>query len=686
MINKSTLILLLTFVFAAGCNVSKETVPENDSFIDQQFNESTDDAGDVSSETAAQAANSYMFSQTGNLPAGCTFISVDLDGREKYSCAVLTLAAADSITIDNLYPVTITLNGALTTGVNTSINIDGDTSNLSIEAIGVLNLGANTVLNANVSASAAVNVGIGSEITGNIIPTGTAGVITLGANSKVGGHVETTGGAITIGADSKVGGFVKTQAGVVTLGARVEVKSITSAAGAITIGANSRVCGDVESTGAGVITLTGVKVGGNVASVAGAITASAGSTVGSDINVTGAGVVTITATQVQGSINTIAGAITVTGSTVGGSVQASGAGVVTTTGSIINDSSLVIADVCIADDTVDPPLVTALECGDVLTVDIVMTTDLDCTDYTGVALTLSGENISFNGNGNHLIAPDSPVAFAIQGNGNTFENLEITSHEQGTGVSAYDTHDLIVQNNTIHNSNIGIKVYSENNNLENLVVAGNQAKDSALFGLYLNNSKIGNSVQNATIENNDFSGASSYAMHLSIENHSFTQTDNNNISNSMNGLYLTEGNFNIDNWNMSGANIQKTTIMGFAAQSIIVNNIQIDGNGGGPTQEEQGIHICLTGVLDVRNSSIRGVDVGIMIGVLNGVETNFSAFDNVLTYNTLSGILIESIDGVTPFSLVELSNNDISGYYTGYGFWEKNPVFITTRILNNNSF
>jgi hypothetical protein len=330
----------------------------------------------------AQAANYVFLNGSSNLPAGCTYVSPGI-----YSCGIVTLGVGDTISIGGAKPATITFAGALTTGPSNLINAVGSAADLTLVTIGVLNLGVDTIVNADVIASAAVNLGDGSLLNGNLVtasPTTTAngtGIVTLGANSSVSGYILTDGGAVTVGASGSVGGRITTQAGVVTLGADVEVRGgistgagavtvgdggrtvgggITTSAGvvtlttnvkidgdiwtrggAITIGARSSTCGSVISTGAGVVTLgADVKIGGSINSIAGAITVGSGSRVGGDVISTGAGVVTLTAVHVGGQVATIAGAITVTDSRIGGSVEASGAGVVTITNSMVNDLTL----------------------------------------------------------------------------------------------------------------------------------------------------------------------------------------------------------------------------------------------------------------------------------------------------------------------------------------------------------
>jgi hypothetical protein len=325
-----------------------------------------------------QAATDYTFSPTGLLPPGC---SINTSSTNLYTCGVLSLVAGDTITV-GFTPVNVTFTGALTTFGGNSINVQGTPSDLNIVTNGTLVLGADTILNANVTGTAAITMGDGSSIGGNITASTTTGVVTLGATSTVGGFIHTDLGAVNLGASSVIGGDIITEAGVVTLSTSVSVGGgiatiaggitvggssdvggditaeagvvtlltnisvsggIETIAGGITVGDGSSICGSVITTGAGVITITtNIQIGGDIRSVPGAITVGSQSTVAGNIAITGAGVVTSTNNLIGGNISTISGAITLTNSRVGGSVAASGAGVVTLTTSVTNDTTLIV--------------------------------------------------------------------------------------------------------------------------------------------------------------------------------------------------------------------------------------------------------------------------------------------------------------------------------------------------------
>jgi hypothetical protein len=301
----------------------------------------------------------------GNLPSSC---SQNASSITEFTCGITTLEAGDNIVVDSLNPIQITVIGAFTIGGDSGVNINGRTSDLTLNVLGALALGINANVNATMFGTAAVTLGansrigpvtttagvvtlgVGSTINGNVVTD--AGAVTLGANSLVKGSIETpegvvaigvngsvalgikTGaGAITLGDGATVGGSLETPIGVVTLGANTKVGGvIKTGAGAVTIGPNSLVGGNI-TTEAGVVTLTTYVSVGGISTVDGGITVGDHSEICGDLNTTGAGVVTITTNvHIGGNVSSVPGAVTISGgSSVAGNVIIVGAGVVTMT-------------------------------------------------------------------------------------------------------------------------------------------------------------------------------------------------------------------------------------------------------------------------------------------------------------------------------------------------------------------
>ncbi|MFT6776187.1 MAG: hypothetical protein ACJAV1_000097 [Paraglaciecola sp.] len=275
----------------------------------------------------AQAGVAYQFSPTGQLPTGC---NINSSSTTSYTCGAVTLAVGDTITVGSSTPVTVTFTGTFITAAGNMINTAGITSDLNLVMGGVVTLAANSIVNANVTGTAAINLGADSSIGGNITASTTTGVVSLGVNTTVGGFIHTDAGAVSVAGSSVVGGDIATDAGVVSLLTNISVGGgIKTIAGGINVGGSSTIGGDI-TTEAGVVTiLTDVVVSGGIKTTAGGVTVGGNSTIDGDI-ITEAGVVVIETNVTVGGIETIAGGITVGAeSSICGSVISTGAGIVT---------------------------------------------------------------------------------------------------------------------------------------------------------------------------------------------------------------------------------------------------------------------------------------------------------------------------------------------------------------------
>ena len=299
-------------------------------------------------------AQAVDFVFPGQIPSVCS------GSGDVYSCGVLSIDAGDTITFNSLSPVIVNFTGAFTSGNNTKVNAEGAAADLTFNGAGVLTIGDDSVLNANVNVIGAGTIGARSLVGGYLSATTVTGVLTVGANSRVNGLISTDSGAVNLGAAAVVGGGVTTIAGVVTAGAAVKIGgNISTVAGAITVGDSSTICGDVGSTGAGIVTLdANIKIGGNIHTTAGAITVAAGSAINGNIISTNGGVITLTGVLVGGNISTVGPAITLTSSRVHGTALPIGA--VTLTSSTVNDGALSILSACPAPFT--SAVASAFEC------------------------------------------------------------------------------------------------------------------------------------------------------------------------------------------------------------------------------------------------------------------------------------------------------------------------------------
>lgn len=266
--------------------------------------------------TSARAA-AYVF--PGTLPAGCT------GSGPAYSCSsTVTLASADTITINSPKPATITINGGLTANA-AQINSAGSAADLTFSISGTLSATAGALIKANVTAGSVSSTGAVSY-GGNLTTTG-AGAISLGAGTTVTGTVTSSTGAITF-LTGTAGTY--TTVGAISSGGTVTLNSYNSVQGhttgyLISAAGNNNFGGNITST------TTYVSLGGS-AMVTGSISSNTYVDTGSNSSIGGSISTSLGASGTYIDIHgntTVGGGLTsktyismVSGTTVGGDMQA----------------------------------------------------------------------------------------------------------------------------------------------------------------------------------------------------------------------------------------------------------------------------------------------------------------------------------------------------------------------------
>lgn len=260
-------------------------------------------------------AVAYVF--PGTLPAGCTGTG------PAYSCsATVTLASADTVTINSPKPATITISGGLTMNA-AKINNAGTAADLTITMTGTLSASAGAVVNANVTAGSVSSSGAVSY-GGNLTATG-AGAVSLGAGTTVTGVLTTSTGAITLLTGTAV---TYTTIGSISSGGTVTLNSYNSVLGnttgyLISSAGNNDYGGNITST------TTYVSLGGN-ATVSGSITSQTYVDTGTYSSIGGS--ITANTSYVALSGNTTVGGSIISNSYIDTGSSSSITGSLTTTG------------------------------------------------------------------------------------------------------------------------------------------------------------------------------------------------------------------------------------------------------------------------------------------------------------------------------------------------------------------
>jgi len=74
-------------------------------------------------------------------------------------------------------------------------------------------------------------------------------------------------------------------------------------------------------------------------------------------------------------------------------------------------------------------------CGTTITTNTTLTGDVDCIGFTGNAITIGANNVTFDGAGFKLVAPDAAIAVRVIGRtGTTIKNLDVSGWCLGYGI------------------------------------------------------------------------------------------------------------------------------------------------------------------------------------------------------------------------------------------------------------
>jgi len=236
------------------------------------------------SSGGAQATD-YTF--PGNLPTGCSVVSAG-----NYSCSALTLQNGDKISIASPSPATITVNGAMSTN-NAKINSTGAVSDLNFVVTGLLTVGFQANINANVTAGS-INAPSGSTqvvFGGNL--TTTTGNVTLEFQNTVAGSISSTTGSITLGQENVVGGNIISTSGAIIVGYAAKVGGSVSTSGTISLAQNSSVTGSITGSSGKVDVGYGAMVSGAITTSSGAISFAQASQAGACVKSTSSAAITL---------------------------------------------------------------------------------------------------------------------------------------------------------------------------------------------------------------------------------------------------------------------------------------------------------------------------------------------------------------------------------------------------------
>lgn len=173
-------------------------------------------------------------------------------------------------------------------------------------------------------------------------------------------------------------------------------------------------------------------------------------------------------------------------------------------------------------------------CGDTITADLTLTEDLDLTGCTGTALIIGADNITIDGQGHTILAPNAAVGMLLHGRtGVTIRNLTLSpslSGIDGTGIAMSRSSNNLVEGCTINGRARGVALTDPQG-----ICSGNRIQHNNLScngtAVYGASSGAGNHIFD-----NDLSRSSQWSIEFSYD--SAVVIAENVYAGSANGIHL----------------------------------------------------------------------------------------------------------------------------------------------------
>jgi hypothetical protein len=299
------------------------------------------------------------------------------------------------------------------------------------------------------------------------------------------------------------------------------------------------------------------------------------------------------------------------------------------------------------------PPTQAIQCGQTLTANTDLTADLSCPNTTGFALKIIGNNITVNGHGHQIIAPQAASGIYVQGSSDTIQDIHSNGITQGSGIFAYDSPGVKIENSDFSGNETGILLDAETTDMNQVSVAGNTAQGNSMFGIRTSQEGSG-IIDSPSIKNNDFSKSGSYGMYIQAQSYKVQGKDGNSFLHSLDGIYLKDGSFSILNIALGVQLIQEVEILVDSAASFQATSLDVSTQlPPQPSQERIGLDLYRVAQFDIDELFSWNNDVGLKLTTEQGVSSAGTIDNSSFFFNTVAAIMVTSFDS-TPFGNVKI--------------------------------
>lgn len=300
-------------------------------------------------------------------------------------------------------------------------------------------------------------------------------------------------------------------------------------------------------------------------------------------------------------------------------------------------------------------------CGRTVRQSVTLMGDLDCEGFTGAAVIMEGDHLTFDGNGFKIIGRTLKGAIVGSGRNMTVKNTVMENYKDGTAIFLTDAPGLRIQNNFIENNRIGITLYAGMKEMTDVQVTNNVITNSGEYGLILRRYRS-YTVLDPRIEGNDFSGSKSAAIEAATEALSISGSQNNIFNDCRNGIVFYGGMLVVEGLDLSQSRIPSTPLTVAEARNVQIFNSNFSSTPGTvqpPTFRGTTTGISSSGVdnLTIQNTVISGREIAIIL-TQHGPQSGAARIENNVFAGNVAGLHVRSEDG-TSWGVLKVTGNDL---------------------------
>ncbi len=228
-------------------------------------------------------------------------------------------------------------------------------------------------------------------------------------------------------------------------------------------------------------------------------------------------------------------------------------------------------------------------CGTTITSDLTLTHDVDCVSHPGPAITIGADNVTLDGAGFRIIAPDASSAiYALNRSGVTIENLDVSGWCKGIGVFLDGATNATLTDITADARELGVHARGATG----LTIQSLSSDGAGLAGLFLENLVSAPTLTNLTLTN----ARSGLRIHTSTAPFTINPSVIQSVAGSDYGIWLESG---VSNVTVTGLTLDANPGAAIKANAstnsgLTFTTLNLSGFGGGDLIGGTGLHLSGT--------------------------------------------------------------------------------------------